>query len=272
MARAYLFYNPLAGQGKVLEDLDALEFVLDAPCVRCDMTKPETYCETLFAMEPEDHLVLCGGDGTLHRFVNLTQELDLPNEIWYYPAGTHNDFARDFGQFYGCSPFSITQVLRELPRVQMGNRNSCFLTGILFAACGEIRRTSRREAGYTDKNTPKTVCITVDGNGYSYEKVWLAAVMRGEHCAGMTPDPRHRRDTQELSCVLIHDCGRLRARRLIRRLRQGKTIFGSRRYAVHRGAQISIDFDSPVSLRMDGEPVTASALAAGRTEEKENTQ
>ena len=44
MSKAYLFYNPLAGQGKAIEDLKLLEAILDADdLVYCDMTKGETY-------------------------------------------------------------------------------------------------------------------------------------------------------------------------------------------------------------------------------------
>ncbi len=81
MARAFLFYNPLAGQGKILEDLDAMQFVLDEEVVLCDMTKPETYEQALFSMEQADYLVLCGGDGTLNRFVNDTAGIEILPEI-----------------------------------------------------------------------------------------------------------------------------------------------------------------------------------------------
>ena len=66
MSKAYLFYNPLAGQGKAIEDLKLLEAILDADdLVYCDMTKGETYSHQLFSLTEDDCLVLCGGDGTL---------------------------------------------------------------------------------------------------------------------------------------------------------------------------------------------------------------
>ena len=254
MAKAYVFYNPLAGKGKILEDLEALEFVLDTPCVFCDMTKPETYGEALFAMEAEDFLVLCGGDGTLNRFVNLTRELCLKNEIYYYPAGENNDFARDFGRCYGNNPFSVTEALKGLPQAQIENRSGCFLTGILFDACRRIRRTSNDKLAY---NSPRTVTLTVDGAQRTYENVRLAAVMYGRYCdGGLTPDRNRRRTDGDLSCVLIHGCGGDRSRYLKRKLQEGSPV-DSRYLTVCKGKSLRLVFDGPVSVRTDGEEQTA---------------
>jgi hypothetical protein len=79
MAKAYLFYNPLAGGGQILEDLEALEFVLDEETVLCDMTKPETYAQTLFGMNREDYFVVCGGEAE-ERSRNIDFEAQVQNE------------------------------------------------------------------------------------------------------------------------------------------------------------------------------------------------
>ena len=67
MSKAYIFYNPLAGNGRCKEDVSMLECVLPDEIVYCDMTKSETYERDLFSLEPGDYLILCGGDGTLNR-------------------------------------------------------------------------------------------------------------------------------------------------------------------------------------------------------------
>ena len=117
MGTAYLFYNPLAGEGEITEDLDILEFVLDDPCVCCDMTKPETYEQSLFQLKEEDYLVVCGGDGTLNRFANLIADVDCRNEILYYPGGRQNNFARDHGRCGGSNPFPVNRHLTELSTI-----------------------------------------------------------------------------------------------------------------------------------------------------------
>lgn len=253
MAKAYLFYNPLAGGGQILEDLEALEFVLDEETVLCDMTKPETYAQTLFGMNREDYFVVCGGDGTLNRFVNLTGQLHRPNEVYYYPAGTNNDFALDFGRRYGNNPFCVTKPLQALPQVRMGGKSGSFLTGILFQTGSGFRRFSRKRPCYYNENTPNTVRISVDRSLRCYEKVRFAAVMYGRHCGGgMTPDVSRNRTDRDLSCVIIHGCGPCKANYLYHQLRKGRSVH-SRHFSILRGRNLQLSFRSPVCLRTDGE-------------------
>ena len=169
MGTAYLFYNPLAGDGTISEDLDILEFVLDDPCVRCDMTKPETYEQMLFQMKTEDYLVVCGGDGTLNRFVNLTADVDCRNEILYYPGGRQNNFALDHGRRGGSNPFPVSRYLTELPTIRFGNRSGLFLTGAVFAANPKLRGTSRGKQQY-DKDVDVRI-REIDWRGRTYRIV-----------------------------------------------------------------------------------------------------
>ena len=57
MSKAYIFYNPLAGNGRCKEDVSMLECILPDEIVYCDMTKSETYERDLFSLEPGDYFV-----------------------------------------------------------------------------------------------------------------------------------------------------------------------------------------------------------------------
>ena len=253
MARAFLFYNPLAGQGRILEDLDAMQFVLDDEVVLCDMTKPETYEQALFSMEQSDYLVLCGGDGTLNRFVNLMEDVPRPNEIYYYPAGQHNDFALDHGRWYGCNPFPVTRQLGRLPRVRIGSREGSFLTGILFASDSRILRTLRHIPGYSKNSRPQTLRLKADGGLYHYDKVRFAAIMQGKHCfGGLIPDPNRQPGDEDLSCVLLHGCSLWKGKHLLHRLQKNRAVH-SPHLTVHRGRRIKMTFDAPACILTDGE-------------------
>lgn len=252
MGKAYIFYNPLAGQGRILEDLEALAFVLDEECVLCDMTKPETFEEALFAMAEEDYLVLCGGDGTLNRFVNILADIHRPNEIYYYPAGNNNDFALDYGRIYGNNPFPVTDVLRNLPRVQIAGREGCFLTGIVFSDY-KFHGFSRKGRDYTEESNPLGIKVSADRVLHHYERVRFAALMEGRHCcSGLVPDPTRQRTEESLSCVLIHGCGKLTAKYLLWQLRKGRKP-RSRHLTTLRGRDIRLHFSAPVTLYTDGE-------------------
>lgn len=266
MGKAYIFYNPLAGQGQVLEDLDALAFVLDEETVLCDMTKPETFEEALFAMDAEDYLVLCGGDGTLNRFVNIMADVNRPNEIYYYPAGECNSFALDYGRTYGCNPFPVTDALARLPRVRIKGREGYFLTGIVCSA-GKFHAFSRRHPEYTEENRPVGVKVSIDRTLQSFEKVRFLALMQGRHCCGgLVPDPARGRADETLSCAVIHGCGSLKTRYLLRQLRRGR-IPESRHFTVLRGRDICLTFDAPVKVLTDGEAQTGVTGVAARGKE-----
>ncbi len=73
------------------------------------MTLPEIYENTVYLLWNDDYIVLCGGDGTLNRFVNDTENTNMGNEILYFPSGSGNDFARDLGQNPGETPSSIKE-------------------------------------------------------------------------------------------------------------------------------------------------------------------
>ena len=135
MAKIYAFFNPLAGNGQCREDVTLLEFFYDNICY-CDMTLPETYETQLFALTPEDTLILCGGDGTVHRFLNLVQDTPIPCDILLFPLGHRNQFARRLHHHLGDAPFSIKQQLLHCPSVTVGNRTRCFLWGVEFNPMG----------------------------------------------------------------------------------------------------------------------------------------
>lgn len=97
----HILYNPHAGnenglaQAKQLSNIltkDNLDFV--------NITKIKNY-DAFFEKTPlEDKVLLTGGDGTLNRFINDCNtnnalETALSHEIYYYAAGSGNDFLRD---------------------------------------------------------------------------------------------------------------------------------------------------------------------------------
>ena len=97
MAKGYVVYNPLAGNGQAQADAQLLQVVLDEELEYYDITRITNYEAFMGGMEREDYLVVVGGDGTLNRFVNDTDGLEIPQEILYFPSGTGNDFAKDMG-------------------------------------------------------------------------------------------------------------------------------------------------------------------------------
>ena len=197
MSKAYLFYNPLAGQGKAIEDLKLLEAILDADdLIYCDMTQGETYSHQLFSLTEDDCLVLCGGDGTLNRFLNLIDISEIPCEVLYFPIGTGNDFAHDLGYRFESNPFPVKEYFQNLPTVMVQGKKYRFLNAVGFGLDGycceegdRLRQESEDPVNYTKiaikgllgAFQPRNATITVDGVTHTYKKVWIAPTMHGRY-------------------------------------------------------------------------------------------
>lgn len=163
MAKIYAFFNPLAGNGGCAEDVSLLELVYDDPIFYCDMTQPETYARWLFALQPEDKLILCGGDGTVHRFLNLVQDIPIPCDILLFPLGTRNHFAQTLRHRFGDAPFSVKEWLLRSPSVTANGQTRHFLGRVEFAP--------------PDRHFPRkryTAFVCADGAGRPLRKTGLA--------------------------------------------------------------------------------------------------
>ena len=267
MAKGYVIYNPLAGNGKAKEDAQLLQMALDEELEYYDMTRITNYGAFISGMEKEDYLVIVGGDGTLNRFVNDTDGLEIAQEILYYPTGTGNDFAKDIGM--GENPRPVTEHLKNLPSVDVQGKRYRFINGVGFGIDGyccqvgdELRKIPGRKVNYTGiaikgllfHFTPRNATVTVDGKEYAYKKVWIAPTMHGRfYGGGMIPTPKQDRSSGKLSLMLFHGAGRLRTLCVFPSIFKGEHIKHTKMVAVHTGNEITVEFDRPTPLQIDGE-------------------
>ncbi len=271
MAKGYVIYNPLAGNGTAEEEARLLEAVLDDDLEYYDMTKITNYAALLGGMAKDDYLIIAGGDGTLNRFVNSTQNIEMSQEILYYPVGSGNDFAREFGKSAFSSPFSVTSYLKNLPSVTVKGKTYRFLNGVGFGIDGhccqvgeERRKSARKKVNYTGIAikgllfcfSPRNAKITVDRRVETYKKVWLAPTMYGRYYGGgMIPAPEQSRDSGKLSVMLFHGAGRLHTLCVFPSIFKGKHIKHKHMVTVHTGYEITVEFDRPTPLQIDGETI-----------------
>ena len=269
MAKGYVIYNPLAGNGKAKEDAQLLQMVLDEELEYYDMTRITNYGAFISGMEKEDYLVIVGGDGTLNRFVNDTNGVEITQEIVYYPTGTGNDFAEDVGM--GENPLPITAYLKDLPTVEVNGKRYRFINGVGFGIDGyccevgdELRKIPGKKVNYTGiaikgllfHFAPRNAKVTVDGKEYAYKKVWIAPTMHGKfYGGGMIPTPKQDRDSGKLSLMLFHGAGRIRTLCVFPSIFKGEHIKHAKMVAVHTGKEITVEFDRPTPLQIDGETI-----------------
>ncbi|MBQ8717093.1 MAG: diacylglycerol kinase family protein [Clostridia bacterium] len=270
--KTYILYNPLAGDGNGAKASEALFSLYEGEVTQLDITKIEDYNALLSALSGEDRIVVCGGDGTLNRFANAIDGIDVKCEICYYALGTGNDFLHDLGKKEGEPPVRVNEYLKDLPVVEVGGERHRFLNGIGFGidgyCCevGDRLKAESKKPNYTAiaikgllfHYKPTNATITVDGKSYSYKKVWIAAAMKGRFYGGgmMTaPDRDRERGKEDVTLVVMYGKGKLKTLMVFPSIFKGEHVNHKEMVAVHTGKEISVTFDRPTALQIDGETV-----------------
>ena len=270
----YILINPLAGTGCCENDLSALKNKLDEQIISKKVTEIEDYREFFAKISCDDKIVLCGGDGTLNRFINNTHGIDIACDVLYYPTGTGNDFLTDLGKKKGMDePFSIKEYIKDLPSVEVQGKTYRFLNNVGFGIDGycceigdKLKESSSKKINYTSiaingllfHYKPTNATVTVDGKEYKYKKVWLAPTMKGRYYGGgMMAAPEQDRTDKDgtLSLMLFYGKGRLRTLIAFPSIFKGEHVKRKKMVAIHTGKVISVVFDSPAALQIDGETI-----------------
>lgn len=262
MEQYFILYNPLAGNGDGKFTAECLEVVLEQVVGMADITKITNY-RAFLEDKKECDLVICGGDGTLHRFVNDIEGLEIPNRILYYASGRDNDFARDLGMAEMGMPIDITEYLKYLPVCEIDHKKYRFINGVGcgFGGYGSKAGEESSDVWMTMKAIlfhykPMGVTVEVDGVQYRFDKVWSAQTMLGRYyCRGLMPVPvRDRKaDSQKLSTVVFHDSNRIRTAMIYFGIYKGKHSKNEKYRTILECQEIMVEFDAPRTIRIDGE-------------------
>lgn len=269
MEQYFIIYNPLAGDGDGKLAADSINIVMDCVVGMADITKITNY-RVFLSDKTEYILIICGGDGTLNRFINDTEYLHIQNRIFYYATGTENNFLRDIGDMEQRMPIEITHYLKNLPVCEVNGKKYRFLNGVghgLDGYCSEeqeqLKEKERKEnyrkiavKGLQRYYKPTGAMITVDGKGQKIEKTWLASTMLGRYYGdGMMMAPNQDRESKkkEVSLVVFHTCGRIKSLRIFPKIFKGKHMKYTKYVSVMRGKEICVEFDSPRTMQIDGE-------------------
>ena len=269
-----MLYNPIAGGNSGKEGAGKLtELLKDKELVFTDMTGIGSYGEFFAGLQADDEVILCGGDGTLNRFINETANLKLNHNILYYGIGSGNDFLRDLGKEKGCEPFCINQYMENLPTVTVKGKTYRFLNGVGFGIDGYCcqegdrqREAGKKKIDYTSiaikgllfHHRPHNAKVTVDGVTTTYKNVWIAPTMNGVYYGGgMMPTPNQKRNNPEglLSLLVFHTSGKIKTLMIFPSLFKGEHIKKEKYTKVLTGHDITVEFDRPCALQIDGETI-----------------
>ena len=248
----------------------------DKDLVFVDVFSIGDYKEFFAKLEPDDEICICGGDGTLNHFVNdaAAAGYDYANKIYVYPTGTGNDFLNDLGKTVEDAPVLVNDYLVNLPTVTVNGQKRLFVNGIGYGIDGycceegdrqrakdlgkEINYTSIAIQGLLFHYKPTNAEITVDGETHKYEKVWLAPTMNGRfYGGGMMATPNQDRLNPEHTVTTMVMFGKGKVGTLIAfpTIIKGEHIKKTNIVKTFVGKNVTVKFDRPVALQIDGETV-----------------
>lgn len=269
-----ILYNPHASGNHGEENARKIQSVLpEAELDFVDITKIQDYRAFLEAIPPEMGLVLAGGDGTLNRFLNDTRGLTVKNLLYYLASGSGNDFLRDVAVNHPEGLVPLDAYIKSLPRVWVQGREYLFLNGIGYGIDGyccqegdRLREKKNKAPNYTAiaikgllfHYKPTGAEITIDGETKTYKKVWLAPTMHGRYYGGgMMPTPNQNRLSEDktVSTMVFHSSGKMKTLMIFPSIFSGTHIRHEDVVEVRSGQDITVRFDRPTALQIDGETI-----------------
>ena len=266
----YVLYNPLSGHGNSQKYAEGI-VKKDSGAKLIDITSISSYPEFFSSVGEGDTVTLCGGDGTLNRFANAVYENGCSGRVLYVPTGTGNDFYVDVCDkpFEG-EALDVTDYVKGLPTVTVNGVPHKFINGVGYGidgyCCevGDELKAHGKVPNYTGiaikgllfKFKPRNAKVTIDGVEREYKKVWIAPTMFGRHYGGgMIPTPDQKRGGDKLSLMLFHGSGKLKTLMIFPSIFKGEHVKSKKFVEVIEGSEITVRFDKPTPLQIDGETI-----------------
>ena len=269
----YILFNPLSSNGKSIEVMEKLKGKLakDGHLSEAfDILEVSKDIDSfLNRTDKDDKIVILGGDGTLHYFVNGIRNIVIEQEIFLYKGGTGNDFSREFKNK---EIINITPYIKGLPtfKINGDENNKVFINGVGFgldgAVCCGVNDSGTKKSGLAYiknllsliKNFPRyDLEVWVDGVRHTYKKVWLATVTNGKYFGGgMKISPVSDRTDDILEMYVIHSVSFPKLLCIFPTIFIGKhMLFKKVGISLVKGRHFKLVSNAPLPFQSDGEVV-----------------
>lgn len=264
----YILFNPLSNNGKgdaVLIKLNEMfqgEEYIEQSVINLDIKS------LVSKLKEEDEIVLTGGDGTIHCFINELDGVCPKNKVWYYAAGTGNDFLNDINKKPG-DLILLNNYLQNLPYCEVNGVKKYYINNIGFGIDGyvcemadKIKKKSSKPVNYTMialkgllfEFKRKTVKIICDGVEHIFHDAWFAPTMHGRYFGGgMKVAPDQKRGNGLLSTIIFSCKNKLKTLCIFPEIFKGTHIRHKKHCFVLTGKNIEVSFNEPCALQIDGE-------------------
>lgn len=267
-----VLYNPLSSTGKGEEKARRLTEILggDATIRFQSLIELSDVPAFLDSLPADTYPIITGGDGTLSRFVDNLGG-NPSRDIYYYPAGTGNDFLNDLDKTGETKPFLLNPYITDLPHIHFNGETHVFINGVGYGIDGyvceegdRVRKKTGKPINYTGTAVKGLLYaykqtkafVTIDGQEYTYDNVWMTPTMLGRFFGGgmMCAPGQDRLDPEGTVSLMVMRCrSKLRTLLLFPTIFKGNHIKATKIVSVFKGHNIHVKFDRPTALQIDGE-------------------
>ena len=270
--KKYALYNSAACSGKGKSLAAKLEEILVEDEIVFQDIREIDCLDFLSKIEADAPVILCGGDGTISRFVNTTYGQLGDREVYCFACGNGNDFMREVDG--GEKVVKINDYIKSLPVATIKGQQYRFLNVIGYGIDGycceegdrihakkpekKVNYTAVAIKGLLFKYKPATATITVDGVTHTFKNVWIAPTAVGKYYGGgMIPCPDQSRHDPEkkVSVMVFHGKCRLKILTIFPSIFKGEHVKATKTVSVFTGHDIHVAYDGPRPLQVDGETI-----------------
>lgn len=271
--KTHVLYNPLSDNRHGEQNAKKIAEVLkDDELVFTDLTKIEID-DYISSAPAEDKLVIAGGDGTVHVIFNKFGGKLPDRPLYYYPTGNGNDFMVDIKDKVSGDLVLLNDYIKDLPSVSVnGNgKKILFFNGVGYGIDGYCCEEGDKLKTQTDKPInyagiaikgilgkfkPRKAVVTVDGVKHEYDNVWLAPTMNGRYYGGgmnIAPGQDRLNPDRTLTTIVFRGKSKLKTLMVFPSVFKGEHIKHTKIVTVLTGHEITVEFDKPTALQIDGE-------------------
>lgn len=271
MSRMYILYNPLSNSGKGKQEVEQKMKELAGDKTFVDIRSIENMEEFFDSVDMQDQIVVSGGDGTLHHFINDASPKVLEHTVFFYPSGSGNDFCNDIEYEKSQGLLKLNPYLTHLPEVEIHGMRHRFLNNVAAGIDGyvcekadEQRKKGVRKINYTTialkgllrEYQPCRVTVYLDEEVLEFEHVWMAPTMKGRFVGGgmMITPMQNRMDEQgSLTLAVVHEKNRWKLLSIFPKIFRGGHTKYTKVISFYQVKHVRVAFEHPVSVQMDGE-------------------
>jgi len=275
MSTYHILYNRLSRSNTGELEAHMLDEIMHGESLKYwNVTDIEDYDRFFAEIPADDKIIVAGGDGTLNNFINNTDYCDIPQDVYFFPAGSGNDFARDIGKQKHCEPFDVRKYITNLPAVTVAGKERRFFNsasiGLDAQVCLEadrLKKAGKKSVNYallavkcifTKYKFCDAVVTDSDGNRHEFRDVLLAITTKGRYFGGgvkISPNQDRNHPDEEMIFIIAHNLPAFKALIVFASIVIGKHFSFKKNVTVMKGKDFIVQFSQPTPIQIDGETV-----------------